>query len=136
MSWLKHEGSPAREPGEELSTGTAEPPAQPEAGACNKALVTTAFLVPLDNNTYPSHSTRKWTLLKKPPAKQPKYLAFHRELMRLNMLGTKNTVFKSADWLPEEMNGDRSEIETCFSLFSSPTPLPHKGKKKYIFGST
>lgn len=44
------------------------------------------------------------------------------------MLGTKNIVFKSADWLPE-MNGDRSEIETCFSLFSSPSPLPQKEEK-------
>lgn len=56
MSALKHEGSPAGELREKLSTlpGMAEPPAQPEAGACNKALVTTAFLVPLNNNAYSS----------------------------------------------------------------------------------
>lgn len=48
------------------------------------------------------------------------------------MLRTKNIVFKSADWLPEEMNGDRSETETCFSLFSSPTQLPQKEKKNYL----
>jgi len=52
--------------------------------------------------------------------------------MRLNKLGTKNTVFKSADWLPKEMNGDRSETEICFSLFSSPAPFPQK-EKKIIF---
>lgn len=30
------------------------------------------------------------------------------------------------------MNGGRSETETCFLLFSSPTPLPQKEKKKKI----
>lgn len=45
------------------------------------------------------------------------------------MLGTKNVVFESADWLPEEMNGDRSETETCFSLFSCPSPLSQRKKK-------
>jgi len=48
-----HEGSPAGELGEELNMlpDTAEPLVQPEA--FNKALVTTVFLVPL-NNMYPS----------------------------------------------------------------------------------
>lgn len=50
------------------------------------------------------------------------------------MLGTKNVVFESADWLPEEMNGDRSETETCFSLFSCPSPLSQR-KKKYLHSS-
>lgn len=45
------------------------------------------------------------------------------------MLGTKNIVFKSADWLPEEMNGDSSETETCFSLLCCPSPLPQKEEK-------
>lgn len=111
MSWLKYEGSPAGELGEELITlpGTAEPLAQPEVGACNKASVQLHFWCHSTITHTPPYSTRKWTLLKKPPAKQPKYLAFHSKLMRLNMLGTKNIMFKSADWLPEEMNGDRSE---------------------------
>lgn len=44
------------------------------------------------------------------------------------MLGTNNIVFKSADWLPQEMNGDRSETETCFS----PYPTASEGKEKKL----
>lgn len=47
--------------------------------------------------------------------------------MRLNRLRTKNTVSESEDWLPEEMNGDRSEAESCFSVFFS-YPIPSEGK--------
>lgn len=78
----------------------------------------------------PPYSTGNCTLLKMPPAKQPKYLPFHGKLMRLNMLGTKNIVFKSADWLPEEMVTDQKlrPVSPCFP------PLAHslRRKKKYL----
>lgn len=46
------------------------------------------------------------------------------------MLGTKNTVSNPEDRLPKEMNSDRSEAESYFSLFSSPMQLPQKEKIK------
>lgn len=43
------------------------------------------------------------------------------------MLRTKNTVSESEDWLPEEMNSDRPEAESCFFVFF-PYPIPSEGK--------
>lgn len=88
--------------------------------------IPTAFLEPCNSNMDPFLQYKE--LLKMPPAKLPMYLTFLRKLMRLNMLETKSIVFKSADWLPET-NGDRSETETCFSLFSCPSPLPPREEK-------
>lgn len=123
---LKHEGFPA-ELEKELRSRHSRSTSSARSWSVQQRLVPTAFLVPRNSNMDPSPQYKE--LLKMPPAKQPKCLTFLRKLMRLNMLGTRNIVFKSANWLPEELNGDRSKTETCFFLFSCPSPLPQREEK-------